>query len=300
MKTAHLSLTTLFLLLFGIGLGHAVPLSEEVTLYPGSKKNPYTLFFPIEITQPGQIKLSASLPGGKRLPKSDCMLELLDVEVLWDKLSDQAWQSWLNGESIPPMARTKVSDRVLKTRRHAMAYGNRPGRVIYSIDMSELSRYQGRYVVVLKNLGKSEEVHRLLVRLPGDTEKTSAGGNTHTQVSPRQRCDLTVVKISPLQSSGMLAVTIANVGGGGIPARAYELKGENAVTLMLERNGKSWGGVTLQAFDPRHKLMQPGGRVTYGFNLAVNGPTTIKATVDASGKLREEDDKNNSRVERFE
>ncbi|PLX97467.1 MAG: hypothetical protein C0620_00705 [Desulfuromonas sp.] len=300
MKISRLSVLTLLLLLFCFAMAQATPITKEVTLYPGSKKNPYSLFFPVEVTQPGQIQLSASVQGGKRLPKSDCMLELLDAEVLWDKLSDQAWRDWLEKGTIPPMARTKVSEGVLKSRRHAMAYGNRPGRVVYNVDMTELSRYQGRYVVVLKNTGSSEAVHQLLVRLPGDSRPASPDNNAQAQTAARQRCDLTVTKISTLKSSGQLAVTVANEGAGGIPARAYEVQGEHAVTLMLERNGKSLGGVTLPVFDPRHKLMQPGGRVTYAFNLAVNGPTMIKVTVDASGKLREENEGNNSRVQQFE
>ncbi|MEN8141165.1 MAG: hypothetical protein ABFR97_08095 [Thermodesulfobacteriota bacterium] len=293
---------TLVTLILTSGLSLAAgPIVKEVKVYSGSKKNAYSLFFPIEIKEPGQISLAVSVLGQK--PEKDrCEIALVDSGVFWKNLSDHDWQRWLKGEFTPPM-RGRVSGKTLKKRRHGMIYGKRSGRVVHNVDAPELGRYSGRYVVMIVNRGKHQGQHRLVMNLPGQEEergsRSSRGqGQSRQQASTNKRCDLAVQAIGP-NRDGQVVVTVINKGPGGVPARAYELQGKDAVTLMLSRNGKSWGGATLSKFDPQRRLRKPGARVRYTSNLIVSSSITVSATVDGSRKIKERDERNNTLSKKF-
>ncbi|MRR06313.1 MAG: hypothetical protein EG828_05125 [Deltaproteobacteria bacterium] len=64
-------------------------------------------------------------------------------------------------------------------------------------------------------------------------------------------------------------VEVQNLGEGNITEDLYARKGKDALTLMLSQNGKSWGGVTLAGLDPGRKLIEPGGKVGYTFNVKI-------------------------------
>jgi subtilase family serine protease len=67
---------------------------------------------------------------------------------------------------------------------------------------------------------------------------------------------------------------------------------------MISRNGKSWGGTTLPGLDSDKRLMKPNGRARYTFNLDPTG-SEISATIDASQKIRESNERNNSLSKSF-
>ncbi len=293
-KEGILHIVLMFFLL-GTGLANARPITEEITLYPGTKKNAYTLFFPLQIKEPGQIAISGGISQAKppiTKNKQPLFLTLVDASLFWEDLSEQDWQRWLNKQYTPPMK--QQGRRVSKERRHTTTYGLRVGRISHNVDATELGRFQGRYVLLVGNRGKHEVQQKIVISLPNQNNNA-----TSTQArQPRQKCDLMVKTISR-NRNGQAVVTIVNLGPGGVPKRAYEGKGKNAVTLMLSRNGKSWGGSTLAKFDPQQRLMKPGARVRYTSNLTITDHTEIKATVDASSKIRERNEKNNSLTQKF-
>ena len=175
-----------------------------------------------------------------------------------------------------------------------MYYGHNANTTIrHAVDAPELSKYQGRYVLVLNNASRSEVKQTITIITPGGESQSTSS----TASKPRERSDL-VIKGMGTSRDGKLVVTVANIGKGGVPARAYELQGKNAVTLMIKRNGKSWGGVTLPRLDTNRRLMNPNGRARYTFNLNPAG-SDITATIDASRKIREGNETNNSQSKVF-
>jgi hypothetical protein len=293
----------------------------EVTLYGGTVKDPYTLYYPVEITEPGQIEITIQVKKANPAIASDerpISAMLVDLRAFGEKkpMTTPEWKKWLQkankynpaeyfaGDEIrhwvssmkslvksalgKKKKRKKVPDYV-----HRGTYYGYTSRVTikYAVDAPELSRYQGRYVLVLNNTSRSEVNQTLSIGTPGDPSPQT------TADAPREQSDL-VVKGMGVNRDGNLTVTVANIGKGEVPVRAWELQGENAVTLMITRNGKSWGGVTLPLLDTKKRLMNPGGQVRYTFNLNPTG-SKISATIDASHKIRESNENNNSLTKSF-
>jgi len=109
---------------------------------------------------------------------------------------------------------------------------------------------------------------------------------------PMGKPDLLVQSVT-LTKDCRVMVTLLNKGPGQLPDSAWEKK--TSPTLMLYRNGKSWGGANLTVIDPRQRLKDVNGRVRYGFNLKVGGQTNIQAVIDYHGILAEVDKRNNAK-----
>jgi len=106
--------------------------------------------------------------------------------------------------------------------------------------------------------------------------------------------DLLVQSIK-LTKDCRVMVTLINKGPGQLPDSAWEQK--TSPTLMLYRNGKSWGGANLAVIDPRQRLKEVNGRARYASNLKVGSPINIQAVIDYHGILAEADKINNAKVE---
>ncbi|NDY42411.1 hypothetical protein G3N55_06090 [Dissulfurirhabdus thermomarina] len=109
--------------------------------------------------------------------------------------------------------------------------------------------------------------------------------------------DLAVTDIH-LDPKCRVIVTVKNLGPGSIPDAAYLRSG--AVGLQLYRNGRPWGGIDLQGFDPGRQLQRPGGSLTRrGLGIMPEqvvrpGRTvTIRAWTDAGNQIKEADEGNN-------
>lgn len=113
------------------------------------------------------------------------------------------------------------------------------------------------------------------------------------QALPMGKPDLLVQSVRLTKDCRVL-VTLINRGPGLLPDSAWEKK--TSPTLMLYRNGKSWGGANLTVIDPRRRLKNVNGRVRYDSNLKVGGQTNIQAVIDYHGILAEADKRNNAKV----
>lgn len=289
---------------------------HQITLYGGTVKDPYTLYYPVEINEPGQIEIKIQVSRTNPViarGKRPIGAMLVDLRAFGKKkpMTTPEWKKWLQqankynpaeyfaGDEIRHWVKSMkslVKSALGKKKKRKKApdyvhrgfyYGHGANTTLkYAVDAPELSKYQGRYVLVLNNTSRSEVHQTIGIKTPGGQSQPAADSK------PRERCDL-VVKGMGMNSGGKLVVTVANIGKGEVPARAWELQGKDAVTLMITRDGKSWGGVTLPQLDGNKRLMRPNGGARYTFNLMPTG-RKISATIDASRKIRESNEKNNS------
>ncbi len=299
---------------------------HNVTLYGGTVKDPYTLYYPVEITEPGQIEIKIQVSRTNPViarGERPIGIMLVDLRAFGKKkqMTTPEWKKWLQqankynpaeyfaGDEIRSwvksmkslikgaLGKKKKKKKAPDYIHRGLYYGHGSNTTMkYAVDAPELSKYQGRYVLVLNNTSRSEVHQTISITTPGGQSQSQSQTQTQSQPAasnqPAGRSDL-VVKGMGSSRDRKLVVTVANIGKGGVPARAYELQGKDAVTLMISRNGKSWGGVTLPKLDANKRLMQPNGRTRYTFNLNPAG-SEITATIDASRKIRESNERNNS------
>jgi hypothetical protein len=155
------------------------------------------------------------------------------------------------------------------------------------------------------NLNLSPGIHSLKVIVDVHKKLTELS-ETNNSLTRRVTCkkglpDL-VVKDIRLIKDCKIQVTIANIGGAGVPDSYYDLP--DAVAVQMYKGTQAWGGMILKMFDPARNLKAPGGVATHvWFPLAANlnlspGIHSIKVIVDVHSKLTELSETNNTLTKR--
>jgi len=114
---------------------------------------------------------------------------------------------------------------------------------------------------------------------------------------PKKLPDLTIKNITLLKGC-KIRVTIANIGKGELPNKAYNMHG--GVSIQMYNNNKPWGGIVLGAVDTEKKLVKPGGTLSFEwFPMAKNltlkpGNNKIKLTIDNKNTIKESNERNNT------
>ena len=160
--------------------------------------------------------------------------------------------------------------------------------LIHNVDAPEMAETGGRYVLIVKNSSNKEVQEKLTIIYPGAKE-----ANVRASLP-----DL-VVKALWLNRKNQVVVLVKNEGAKGVSGDMYTRKGKSAVSLMLKRDNKSWGGATLQGIDPGRHLMNPKACVLFTSNLTIDRPTRVTATIDPNRQLKESNRRNNSRTRKF-
>ncbi len=282
---------------------------EEFTLYPGTPKDTYTLYFPVEITEPGQIKATLRVLSSRpQLEAREHLVFFLADARAFGKVSPTGGKKWVNkankynpvehlaGDELRGFVKgmKSVKDTLLgkkKKKRKKMpkyfhrgaGYTARGATLIHNVDAPELAATNGRYVLIVKNPTRREVQHKLTIDYPG-----TQGAGTRASLP-----DL-VVKALWLNAQNKVVVLVKNEGAAGLTEAVYARKGKSAVSLMLKRGGQSWGGATLQGIDPGRDLLNPKACVIYTSNLVINQPTRVTATLDPTRQLKERNRRNNS------
>ncbi|MCP3952710.1 MAG: hypothetical protein GY697_10920 [Desulfobacterales bacterium] len=282
---------------------------EEFTLYSGTPKDPYTLYFPIELKEPGQIKATARILSSKpQLGDRDFMMLFLADSRAFGKVSPTGWKKWVNkankynpvehlaGDELRGFVRgmKSMKDSLLgkkKKRRIKMPkyfhrgakYRERGATLQYNVDAPALAATGGRFVLIVKNISNKEVQKQLTISYPGAKV-----------ANPRASLPDLVVKALWLNPAKKVVVLIKNMGAKGLTGDVYARKGKAAVSLMLQRNGQGWGGATLPGIDPGRHLMNPKACVVYTSNLTINQLTRVTATIDPNRQLAERNRRNNS------
>ncbi len=171
------------------------------------------------------------------------------------------------------------------------------GHTVYASNLKIVGTKQVRAVIDQRNaLKESNEKNntrmaKLTCQAPPPVAATLKPATM--QVLPAGKPDLMVQSVR-LTKDCRVMVTLINNGPGALPESAWNQK--TSPTLMLHRNGKSWGGANLVVIDPQRRLKSVNGRARYVSNLKVAGKTNIQAVIDYHGILDEKDEINNAKV----
>jgi len=289
---------------------------QNIKLFSGDGKDSYLLLFPIQVTQPGRVELEFKLmrPDEERYrrayekaqqgrhPEPVFRWSFVDSRFFDQKKPMQPgkFQQWINefnnynpaeylaGDQIRGFVSAAKStlDFVFGKKKekkeapvylhgytHSVRFPATPdnhvtvGRMHHDIDFSELSQTQGMYFLVLENFSQLTPELEVKVSFPGTQYQVDS-----VFLLPRD-LGITVLKIN----SDNVYVEVQNLGEGKMTEDLYTRKGKDVLTLMLSQNGKSWGGVTLAGLDPGRKLIEPGGKVGYTFNVKIAKNTEVTA-----------------------
>ena len=234
-------------------------LDEEVRLYqaPGSK-DPYTLFYDIKVKSPGIIRAAVQVTHVS--PEKGIPRRLVGIGLL-------------------PKGN-------MKTIRQAIC-GKDAGKFEYTVDALELEKTKGEYRIIVSNFSKKHRVAaRLIARYPGDDTRKE-----EMPAKPRKP-DLAVGDIR-LNDRGFITVEVLNTGTAPLPPSVWTQKNPKSISVLLEIDGKNWGGSTIWAIDPKRSLQRPGSSIVYTSNYKATRPIKVRAVVDKTRQLEELDERNN-------
>lgn len=236
--------------------------NQPFVLYPpAGPSNPYVLSFPIRVSRPGEIRVYGKL---NKKPK----FMQVQIQIL-DKKSN------------------KIVTGTVADPKHTSFH------LRYGVDSLDLKN-GGRFEILLSNnsplVGRSRNSDRrdrisgeLLIDYPVQGETDDRAHSIHP--------DLSVEEIS-LDATCHVQVMIGNHGPGRIMGIFWK---KNGPSVMLSRNGRSWGGAGLPVIDPDHDLARPGGKVIYHSRLRVGRNEKIQATIVTGPRLKDNDPGNNTR-----
>jgi len=142
-------------------------------------------------------------------------------------------------------------------------------------------RNGGLYELGITNYGKRAMPGEVILSYPVKGEPDAV-----THPNPP---DLAIDSIT-LDRTCHVEVKVSNHGPGPLLGIFWE---KNGPTLMLSRNGRSWGGAGLKIIDPDHALRHAGGKAIYHSRLKVGGQETIRAEITPANRLKEVDMNNN-------
>jgi len=289
---------------------------QRTKLFTGSENDPYVAYFPIEVTQPGRIDIRAKVTNynSERIhQQEEAPFEwmLVDSRFFDGKkpIQPNEFQQFLQqinkynpyeyiaGDEIRTVAKivTDAPKAVKTTVKSLLGYKkkkkqppsylhsisenfeyadfpeNRRIPFFHDVNLKELGETQGMYFFILKNTSRS---------LTPEFEITISFPGIQQSVDDEflKSKDLSVTKIG-VNENNQIMITIKNTGEGAISENIYKARGKNAVTLLLQIDGKNWGGQTLEGFDPEHKLAVPGGEVTMISNAKITKKSDVSVTL---------------------
>lgn len=289
---------------------------QRIKLFTGTEGDPYVAYFPIEVTQPGRINMRMKVTNytSDRIhAQQEAPFEWMLVDSRFfdgkNPIQPSEFKQFvqranqynplehLAGDEIRAMAKVvrdapnivkntvKAILGAKKKKKQPPSYlhkgsenfeyaefpENRRIPFHHDINLKELGETQGMYFLILKNTSRSlTPEFELNVSFPGTQQSVD-----EEFVKPR---DLSVTRIG-VDEHNQITVTVKNTGEGELSDSIYTAKGAQAVTLLLQIDGKNWGGQTLPGFDPQRKLSLPGGEATMVSNAKVTQKTTVKAMI---------------------
>ncbi len=326
MKTITWSLLGLLLVIFLPATGltevkeNAV-LYKYVQLYPREGSDPYTLYYPIEVNRPGPIDVVVNIHSLQPKPQKKLSHDPLEAILVdsraFEKISPSEWQKWCKKinkfNPVEYIAGDKIRSWVNNTKRRVRAlFGKKKkkpnyfhgqmscGRVVdgmtdnmlHAVDDPELRKTGGRYVVILRNSSPFTAKGTLYISYPGERSEM----DVEAERAMKCHADLAVTDVRLNKNKEITATIVNNSGCGGVPIGRWVPNGPEAITLIATIEGRNYGR-TLPSADPNGHLRRPNSSIQHVFkNLKITKPTEVKVTVDASNKLIEDNEKNNSRT----
>jgi hypothetical protein len=317
MKKA-LMLVTAFVLSW-LTTASAATITQDITLFRGTVDDPYTVYYPLEIAEPGKIDIRIKIKSATppiEAHKSPISYLLVDTRAFDKKrtISTPEWKQWIQKANRYNPAEYFAGDEIRgwvksmkglvkslvgkKDKPKIPDYVHKHGRysddgtvfVNHPVDAPEFGKHQGRYILVMNNTSRSE-VEQTLIIMTTDAIK---GDTSEATAARPERCDLLVKRIAK-NRHGEVFVTVSNEGKGEVPQRAYEVTGDRTPVLQVARNGAVVATIPLSELDPQRKLMTPRSAVSIkitAIRTLIEGDI-IHATIDPGRIIRESNESNN-------
>jgi hypothetical protein len=295
-------------------------IGKMFTLYQAPKKDdPFTVYYPIEVKRPGRIYISVILqniiPEPQGNIKTPLHATLVDARAF--DITEESWKKWTKkavqyAEYTPGgYVAVKVLEKVNKAvetvaglfgkkkdppswyhgSKHAYVNDYRSGLTLsHSVDSNELEKTEGRYVLLFRNYSPRHRGNgKIFISYSGDYNELDKTVEKEMECHP----DLVITDVS-LDANKRLQASVANKQCVIHPAR-WKARGPEAITLMANVDGRNYG-IVLPAIDPDDYLRFHEQPITYVFSkVVITKPTNVTVTVDASNKLFEANEDNNSR-----
>jgi hypothetical protein len=293
-------------------------IGKVFTLHQAPKKDdPFTIYYPIEVKQPGKIYISVTLdeiiPQPQGNMRTPLHATLVDARAF--NISEASWKKWTKKavkytEYTPGgYVAVKILEKVNKIvesvaglfgkkkdppswyhgSKYAYINDYRSGLSLsHSVDSHELEKTKGRYVLLFRTYSTRHRGSGLIrISYPGNYSELDKTVEKAMTCHP----DLVVTNVS-LDKNKRLQVSVTNTQCVIHPAR-WNALGPEAITLIANVEGRNYG-IVLPAADPNDYLRFHEQPITHVFTkVVITKPTTVSVTVDASDKLFEENETNN-------
>lgn len=268
---------------------------KVITTHRGYRYNPYSIFYPVQLEKPGLISVHIR-PVNPEFPfnnnedsrsRPHFFMSIISQHT-FGNMNDDDWIDWLNDidGSVPRIGK-KVAHKHIYI---SVSIRDTLRQINYPVDAPELSRTNGKYIIWIRDLIRPTVESILYIRYPGSRHYFDPKVDRYRRTHP----DLVVDNVT-LDDNNNLEVHIKNIGAiinGGY----WRLKGEKAVTLIVDIEGRKYGA-TLPIFDPEKKLRKRDQLVSYTFDtIKINNETEVKVTIDENNIMIEKNKDNNEKV----
>lgn len=289
-------------------LGTAARFHQKFRLLAGSGDDRFVLFFPIEVTQPGKVRVYIDPTGMTQGTGERASVWLVDSRM-FGKVDLPIWKEWIaKGNAYNPLewiAGDEIRGFVKDVKKffgkddkpswyHGGQLLSKTVPLEHAVDDSELGKTGGRYVVVLRNPSNREYHGNVLIAYPGERWDV----DPRIEMDYERKPDLAIEKLS-LDDQNRVVVTVANNGPGWLYQVRWNQQGTEAIQLTLEVDGRNWGGATLAAIDPQKTLVLGNTRVVYTTGLTLNQSARVTAIIDSNEVVAETNERNNRHRENF-
>ncbi|HSW64285.1 MAG TPA: CARDB domain-containing protein [Dissulfurispiraceae bacterium] len=278
-----------------------------------SDDDPYTLYFPFEVSHAGRVRVyieqTGVAPG-----KGDAGRVMLADARIFDGLDLATWKKWIikinkynpaewvAGDEIRSAVKylTKVLNDLLGKEdkkpvwHHGQQDLSKTIPLVYDVDDNELRKTGGRYIVVLRNPSSRQYNGNVIITYPGDDWNV----DPELEKSYPHKPDLAVDAIR-LDGNNRVVVTVANHGWGLHKVR-WNQQEDRAIYLQMQLDGNKWGGATLAEVDPQKQLSSSKSSITYNTGLVLMQPARVTALIDSNKVVAEDNEGNNRRTESLE
>jgi hypothetical protein len=291
-------------------------IQKYFTLYKAEQNDPYTLYYPIELTRPGQITVSVKStrlnPEPANKDYEPLRIILVDARA-FKNIKPSEWKQWVQKANkfnpLEYIAGDEIRQWVKGMKRLFGKKDKKPGYlhgqmacgrardgysdyIQHAVDSPELQKTEGRYVVIFRNISPFEANGVIFISYPGEVSELDAEAEKLFDGYP----DLAVEDVS-LNEAKQLTVKLSNRSKCcGVHIARWNQEGADALTLTAKVNGRNYD-MALSAIDPEGRLRRPGNSITYAFDqVKIVNSSTVTVTVDATGKVREENEANNAKT----
>lgn len=291
--------------------GGGAMIHKTFTLPAAKKGDPFSAYYPFELTGPGEINVLLRV---EKLDPKPIVHNLEPIRVVivdsraFKKMDPSTWQKfcrevnkynpveWIAGDVLRDFVKSVAHFLGKKEKPPVYFHGQidcggegSSESIKHAVDSHELKKTEGRYVVIVRNVEGFKATGGIMIGYPGKDWDFDPAVARFAKVHP----DL-VVEEAAVNMAGLLEVKLANRGRGVLHQGYWHLPADKAVTLSVQIQGRKQE-VPLQVFDPRRALERSGGSVTYAFeSLAGAKEGGFIVTIDASGVAFEENENNNA------